>query len=179
MACINHVVDQNGPKEETMNSKQSATIEDARCPHGFSSCTEYMTRLLYVYADMRIVWTKGDLEDTLVKRIDETELQIRGVWDASLLQVEYEVWIQSSFATRANNVELLQSMLIQRLDESGKIPFFTVKGFERTYYDIGIDLDYVNAVIDEQQRWEKAHGIDLSRSTSFILRSSLVATSKK
>lgn len=85
------------------------------CP--FESCEWYIHRLHYVYADVPVIWTKGDREDGLVLEIDECELEMNRLQKHRY--VRYGAWM-AVCAKRGNCLDLLRSMLITRVDRGGE-----------------------------------------------------------
>lgn len=74
-------------------------------------------------------------------------------------------------------IELLWSMLLARMNDTGKIKYDD--GVHKGLMIVGMDYELYAVekavLLDEMRRWEEIHGIDLSRSTGFVTRSWVVA----
>lgn len=95
---------------------------EKRCPHGFSSCKEYVVRVYGVGRDTLITWTEGGLEDHLALKVDGIELRIK-----ALSNRPCDDGVHNALeAEKSTCLLLLEGVLKTSLDEPGEYHYLNL-----------------------------------------------------
>lgn len=137
---------------------------------GFESCEEHVRRfhtIRYENRDICITWPERAPEDDIIFKIDKIQLQMRSLGEYSGRTCEAYIEL---LRQKNQHVQELYSKLVVRFEISKKMGLVSDR-FQSVEAMLSSEERYLR---DEEQWWVKIHGKEASRSTMFIIRSSLV-----